>query len=451
MKVQGRIILCTLAGLAAGLLTWFISDLSGLMRFADAVGPMTDGQAHQQQIICMFFGALVGALLGVADGLASGTTAQIPLSAGVGLAVGLLSGLIGLLMGERIFGALYSTSAGNPLSFIGNVFARATGWGLIGALTGTADGWRKRNVRVGRNGFIGGLIGGLIGGTTFEIIPYLVPGMPRPGVLARLAGFTITGAMIGLFVALVQQLLKEAWIRVVVGRNEGKEYLVEKTETKIGRAELSDIPLFGDTSVERLHAVLAARPDGRFVLRDQGSPAGTLVNGARISGETSVSDGDQIQVGGRTLIFYERATRQRTAPAPKDVAKPRPSAGPSSLPSLGDSLPPLGAAGTAPAAPVVPTADGGPRLVATSGPSAGKTFPFTPGAVIGRDGASAISLSGDSKVSRVHARLSRIGSEHIIEDAGSTNGTFVNGQRVTRQALVVGDIVLIGNTSFRLE
>jgi hypothetical protein len=240
----------------------------------------------------------------------------------VGALVGLIGGLFGILLGSGVFGLLYVQRPGmNPAAFVWNVLARAAGWAFIGALAGTADGWRKWSFRVGRNGFIGGLIGGLIGGTTFEIVPYLAPGMTRPGVLSRLFGFVITGAMIGLFVALVQQLLKEAWVRVMVGRNEGREYLVEKAQTTIGRSELCDVPLFGDPSVERTHAVIAARPDGRFVLRDNNTQGGTIVNDERVSpgnGEgVLLRDGDRIRIAGRTLIFHERYTQRRRAPAPK--------------------------------------------------------------------------------------------------------------------------------------
>jgi hypothetical protein len=57
-----------------------------------------------------------------------------------------------------LFGVLYVPQSQNPFSFVRNVFARALGWAFIGALAGTADGWRKWSFRVGRNGFIGGLL-----------------------------------------------------------------------------------------------------------------------------------------------------------------------------------------------------------------------------------------------------------------------------------------------------
>jgi pSer/pThr/pTyr-binding forkhead associated (FHA) protein len=47
-------------------------------------------------------------------------------------------------------------------------------------------------------------------------------------------------------------------------------------------------------------------------------------------------------------------------------------------------------------------------------------------------------------VSGHHARLVPEGEQHFLEDLHSTNGTFVNGQRITRQALADGDVVLVG-------
>jgi pSer/pThr/pTyr-binding forkhead associated (FHA) protein len=49
------------------------------------------------------------------------------------------------------------------------------------------------------------------------------------------------------------------------------------------------------------------------------------------------------------------------------------------------------------------------------------------------------------------ARIIQEALSFAIEDNGSTNGTFVNGQRVTRQALVPGDVVVIGQTQLRVE
>src|SRR5205823_19267 len=47
-------------------------------------------------------------------------------------------------------------------------------------------------------------------------------------------------------------------------------------------------------------------------------------------------------------------------------------------------------------------------------------------------------------VSRHHARITRDGNEYWIEDAGSTNGTFLNGQRITRERLEHLDVITLG-------
>jgi pSer/pThr/pTyr-binding forkhead associated (FHA) protein len=68
--------------------------------------------------------------------------------------------------------------------------------------------------------------------------------------------------------------------------------------------------------------------------------------------------------------------------------------------------------------------------------------------VIGRQSSCAIALPWDPSVSRAHAVLRPLGSEWAIVDDGlSRNGTFVNGERVTRaRRLANGDSILVGST-----
>jgi pSer/pThr/pTyr-binding forkhead associated (FHA) protein len=62
---------------------------------------------------------------------------------------------------------------------------------------------------------------------------------------------------------------------------------------------------------------------------------------------------------------------------------------------------------------------------------------------IGRDSGSMIQLP-DGEVSKRHALLKQADDNWTIEDAGSRNGVYVNGQKVTARALKHGDIVKIG-------
>jgi FHA domain len=85
------------------------------------------------------------------------------------------------------------------------------------------------------------------------------------------------------------------------------------------------------------------------------------------------------------------------------------------------------------------------QLVMRSGPTPGATFALEGDQlIIGRDVTSNIAI-GDAEVSRKHARLTFQGGKYVIEDLGSTNGTFVNGQRLTGPVVLKpGDLVALG-------
>ncbi len=85
------------------------------------------------------------------------------------------------------------------------------------------------------------------------------------------------------------------------------------------------------------------------------------------------------------------------------------------------------------------------QFVMRSGPTPGATFSLEGDQlIIGRDTASNIAIN-DAEVSRKHARLTFQGGKYVIEDLGSTNGTFVNGQRLASPAVLKsGDVVSLG-------
>lgn len=69
---------------------------------------------------------------------------------------------------------------------------------------------------------------------------------------------------------------------------------------------------------------------------------------------------------------------------------------------------------------------------------------------IGRDVTNDIVLSGDKSLSRFHFQLTFDGENYSVEDAGSRNGTFLNGSPVTSpRKLVNGDIVSAGMSRYR--
>jgi pSer/pThr/pTyr-binding forkhead associated (FHA) protein len=85
------------------------------------------------------------------------------------------------------------------------------------------------------------------------------------------------------------------------------------------------------------------------------------------------------------------------------------------------------------------------QFVMRSGPSIGTIYPLDAvEIVIGRDASNSVAIN-DAEVSRKHAKLTLQDSGYLIQDLGSTNGTFINGQRITNsQLLKPGDAVTLG-------
>jgi pSer/pThr/pTyr-binding forkhead associated (FHA) protein len=70
---------------------------------------------------------------------------------------------------------------------------------------------------------------------------------------------------------------------------------------------------------------------------------------------------------------------------------------------------------------------------------------------IGRDPSADVSFSSDPMTSRRHATIEWDGSHYLLRDQGSTNGTFVNGARVTEHVLQPGDQIRIGAHELRVS
>jgi hypothetical protein len=100
-------------------------------------------------------------------------------------------------------------------------------------------------------------------------------------------------------------------------------------------------------------------------------------------------------------------------------------------------------------APATPRAERkGARLRILEPPEQqGEIYPLGDEITVGRGGGCGIVLTADQFVSTVHARVFRRGDDVFVEDLGSRNGTFVNGERVTTATQVRrGDRVQFGQT-----
>ena len=81
------------------------------------------------------------------------------------------------------------------------------------------------------------------------------------------------------------------------------------------------------------------------------------------------------------------------------------------------------------------------KLQITAGPAAGTTIELVGAMIIGRKGAD-IAVDGDTEMSRRHARLRVEGGRVLVEDLGSTNGTYVGDQRITSPVWLDSDTEL---------
>jgi two-component system, cell cycle response regulator len=86
--------------------------------------------------------------------------------------------------------------------------------------------------------------------------------------------------------------------------------------------------------------------------------------------------------------------------------------------------------------------------VAGDADALGLRLPLERELVLGRDPGCVVPLRSPD-VSRRHARVLPAAGGHVVEDLGSTNGTFVNGEEVERRELRSGDRIDVGGTVFK--
>ena len=99
-----------------------------------------------------------------------------------------------------------------------------------------------------------------------------------------------------------------------------------------------------------------------------------------------------------------------------------------------------------------PAQAGGSTTCQLTDTKSGRTWRIsTPSTIIGREEASADLVLSDSNVSRKHAELSRTEDGWVIADLGSTNGTRINGQRISSQGLNSGDTITLGLIELQFE
>lgn len=99
-------------------------------------------------------------------------------------------------------------------------------------------------------------------------------------------------------------------LSLVRGRGTKKEIDINSFVT-IGRDERNTLGLFKDDSIAQQHAEVK-QEEGRYIIEDKGSSAGTLVNSKRISGRQELKDGDMIEIGQTRIVFSQSSVQTCT-------------------------------------------------------------------------------------------------------------------------------------------
>jgi hypothetical protein len=304
MSFRRFIYYSTLVGAWAALVGWAIARI---------VAP--SGDVLQAAIYGMSLGLAVAFGLSLVDALWNFSPSQF-LSVFGRVAGAMLIGLVGSSACGGLAGLLF---AWRQWSIIYLVSWIALGF-LVGVSVAVFDllaGLARKEVRGPLTKLIkctlGGTVGGILGGAIAWLLKFqlgAVLGDPTGNSLwsPTAVGFVTLGGLIGLLVGLSQVVLLEAWIRVEAGFRPGRDLVITRERTLIGRAEGSDIALFGDGGVEKQHALIILERGGYYLEPLPNTP-GTYINDQPILVRTPLHAGDLIRVGKSLLRFNQRRKR----------------------------------------------------------------------------------------------------------------------------------------------
>jgi pSer/pThr/pTyr-binding forkhead associated (FHA) protein len=209
-----------------------------------------------------------------------------------------------------------------------------------------------------------------------------------------------------------------ARLTMLRGPTVGAVYELTADVVTLGRGSKNEI-VIQDNEVSREHLRLVRVAEG-YEVRDLGSSNGTFINGQRVVGNWQLHTGFVLELGDSITLEYESGATATARTA-------------------GLATPDTGAVAVAP-----------PKknyaLLMTVGPDAGRMFPLEEDVIkIGRDLSNDLVVQ-DPEVSRVHLRFRRLPETYEVEDMESTNGTTVNGEKLTGLILLKqADVLKLGS------
>jgi pSer/pThr/pTyr-binding forkhead associated (FHA) protein len=203
-------------------------------------------------------------------------------------------------------------------------------------------------------------------------------------------------------------------MKLVFPHGEHKDVELEDDLYRIGSAETADICL-PTTGVAEEHAVI--RKDGPDYVLEIDNPAHLAsVNGKLVHEKKTLHEGDLLIISQVHCRLQPSADESPSDPAQTVVRM--------ALPKY--------------------------VIRGVSGPYFGKTYPLRGTTVLGRHADCDIRLNNEG-ISRRHAEIVVTGDGLLVRDIGSSNGTFVNGEKIEEKTLKVGDEVRFDALRFLVQ
>ena len=221
---------------------------------------------------------------------------------------------------------------------------------------------------------------------------------------------------------------------------KAKRIELNREVTRLGRDPEGEVVIDAAAAVvSRRHAEIKKTGE-QFFINDLKSFNGTLVGGKRITETVQLFDGDEIQLGagGPLLRLIDPA---HSAAAQRALGAPTPSQ--QEIPSAFGQIAAMAQRGTIVSTtgslqPTTPPGSAQSQLLARL------SFDTRPQLSVGRAPDNDLRLDG-LQISNHHARFSRTNGSVSVEDTGSTNGVYVNGERISgRRPVQLSDVIQIG-------
>jgi MFS family permease len=307
------ILILTGAGILGGLVAYLMQKLVLEVILKDASTTVTN----------LFFTFILAFFIGTTVALVDAATtrigSKIAMAAGIAIPTSIVSGFaLGALANAfysnattRIYTDAYTRLSNGEseeaiTQFVRNSLhlPRGIAWMVVGIAAGITVGVASRSLKRTGLTIAGGAVGGFIGGFIFDFIP------DNLLWLSQSAGITITGLLIGLSMAVLEQAARTQWIEIVEGGMAGKQFILYKSDITIGSSPTADITLIKDPAIAPIHARIFAAA-GRSQIESLDPTRPISVNGT-VGMRIQLEDSVYITIGSTQVLFREKAGASKT-------------------------------------------------------------------------------------------------------------------------------------------